>query len=138
MSKADTPAPLSFTTLNLPDKATYNAPDGSQVRLLLGLASGGMAHFRLPPGLIAHAVVHRTVEEIWYVLAGEGRIWRKLGAQEEVTELVPGTAITLPVGTQFQFRNDGADNLDVLGVTMPPWPGADEAVMIEGPWTPTL
>jgi len=26
----------------------------------------------------------------------------------------------------------------VLGITMPPWPGADEARAAAGPWTPTV
>jgi mannose-6-phosphate isomerase-like protein (cupin superfamily) len=25
----------------------------------------------------------------------------------------------------------------VLGITMPPWPGADEAIVVAGPWPPT-
>jgi mannose-6-phosphate isomerase-like protein (cupin superfamily) len=129
-------SPASFTTIVLPAQKTFAAPDGSEVRLLPELAGGGMAHFRLPPGCIAHAVVHRTVEEIWYVMTGQGRIWRKLGMQEEVTALAPGTALTLPVGTQFQFRNDGTIDLDILGITMPPWPGPDEAIKIDGPWPP--
>lgn len=137
MSTEDLSPPASFTTVLLPADKTIDAADGTEVRLLTGVAGGGMAHFRLPSGRIAHAVIHRTVEEIWYVLSGKGRIWRKLGTHEEVTELVPGTAITLPAGTHFQFRNDGTHDLDVLGITMPPWPGADEAVMIDGPWTPS-
>ena len=27
--------------------------------------------------------------------------------------------------------------LRVLGVTMPPWPGENEAIAVTGPWTPT-
>jgi len=53
------------------------APDGSEVRSLCGGARGGMALFTLRPGAVARAVVHRTVEEIWYVIAGIGRIWRR-------------------------------------------------------------
>jgi len=37
------------------------ADDGSDVRILLGLDRGGMAHFTLPPGQISTAVIHRTV-----------------------------------------------------------------------------
>jgi hypothetical protein len=25
----------------------------------------------------------------------------------------------------------------VIGTTMPPWPGADEAYHVDGPWTPS-
>ena len=113
------------------------APDGSEVRILCGGTSGGMALFTLQPGAVARAVVHRTVDEIWYVIGGAGRIWRRLHAREEIVALLPGVSVSLPVGTSFQFRSDGADPLVVVGVTMPPWPGAEEAVPVAGAWTPT-
>ncbi len=122
-------------TMRLPAAMDAAAPDGSEVRLLPSMAGGGLAHFRLKPGRVARAVAHRTVEEIWYVLAGQGRLWRRLGDIQETVALEPGVAITIPVGTHFQFRNDGPDDLDILGVTMPPWPGPDEAYFVEGPWT---
>lgn len=113
------------------------APDGSEVRLLCGVPRGGMATFTLPPGAVARAVVHRTVEELWYVVAGAGRIWRRLGAREDIVPLSPGVSVNLPVGTVFQFRSDGDTPLVVLGVTMPPWPGEGEAVRAAGTWEPT-
>lgn len=123
--------------MHLPAEATVLAPDGSEVRVLLGLAGGGMAHFHLAAGQVARAVVHRTVDEIWYVLQGRGEIWRRQGEREEVTELLPGVCLSLPVGTRFQFRAAADQAVSVLGATMPPWPGADEAVFVEGPWQPT-
>jgi mannose-6-phosphate isomerase-like protein (cupin superfamily) len=114
------------------------APDGSEVRVLCATPCGSMALFTLPAGGIARPVVHRTVEEIWYVVAGKGRIWRRLGGAEEVADLVPGLSLTIPAGTAFQFRNDGEARLDIVGVTMPPWPGADEADAAAGKWTATL
>ncbi|HXE24374.1 MAG TPA: hypothetical protein VN637_05755, partial [Roseiarcus sp.] len=50
------------------------APDGTAVRLLLSLAGGSMAHFELPAGAVSHGVRHRTVEEIWFMVGGRGRI----------------------------------------------------------------
>lgn len=130
------PSPAPFATMRLPAAMDAAAPDGSEVRLLPSTGSGGLAHFRLHPGHIAKAVAHRTVEEIWYVLAGQGRLWRRLGDMQETVVLEPGVAITIPVGTHFQFRNDGTDALDILGVTMPP-PGPDEAYFVDGPSTAT-
>jgi hypothetical protein len=52
----------AFATQALPRECTALAPDGSQVRVLLGLAGGGMAHFSLPPGQVSKAVAHRSVE----------------------------------------------------------------------------
>jgi mannose-6-phosphate isomerase-like protein (cupin superfamily) len=124
----------SFATLQLPAEPTVTAPDGSDVRVLLQLDSGSMAHFALAPGKVSRAIVHRSVEEIWYVLEGAGEMWRKSGAQEQVVALRPGTCITIPVGTQFQFRAAPSSSLAAVGITMPPWPGADEAHFVEGPW----
>ena len=114
------------------------APDGSEVRILCGLARGSLALFSLPPGAIARAVAHRTVEELWYVIAGRGRMWRQSGGGEEVVELEPGLSLGIPTGAHFQFRCDGQDELTILGVTMPPWPGTDEASSVKGIWPPTV
>jgi mannose-6-phosphate isomerase-like protein (cupin superfamily) len=109
------------------------APDGSEVRLLAALAGGSFAHFTLPAGGVSAPVSHRTVEEIWYVVAGEGEVWRKLGAEESVTPARPGVALTIPLGTHFQFRA-GAEGLSFVAVTMPPWPGPEEAYAVAGKW----
>lgn len=109
------------------------APDGSEVRLLAALKGGSFAHFTLPAGRVSAAVSHRTVEEIWHIVAGEGEVWRKLGDEESVTPARPGVALTIPLGTHFQFRA-GAEGLSFVAVTMPPWPGADEAFAVEGKW----
>jgi len=126
-----------FTTTTLPAASDAIAPDGSEVRLLCRLAGGSMAHFRLPPGGCARAVVHRSVEELWFVTAGEGEMWRRGDGQEEVVALRPGVAISIPVGTAFQFRAAAGSEVAVVGVTMPPWPGDDEAVPTDGPRRPT-
>lgn len=110
------------------------APDGSEVRTLAATGRGSMAHFRLNSGEISKAVAHRTVEEVWYILAGQGRMWRKLAGQEEVTQLRPGVSLTIPVGTAFQFSCDGTSPLEAVAVTMPPWPGAHEAYEVQGKW----
>lgn len=123
-----------FATMSLPSNTTVIAPDGSQVRVLLSLASGSMAHFQLDAGKISRAMEHRTVEEIWYVLSGQGQMWRQAGGHEETVELEPGVCLTIPVGTRFQFRASAAEALSAVGVTMPPWPGEAEAVPAEGPW----
>lgn len=127
-----------FLTKRLPVARDAVAPDGSDVRLLLGLDRGGMAHFELAPGETSVAVTHHTIEEIWYFLTGRGEMWRKLGGQEKVLPVDPGTCITIPVGTHFQFRSFGYEPLAALGVTMPPWPGDGEAYQVEGIWKPTV
>jgi mannose-6-phosphate isomerase-like protein (cupin superfamily) len=127
-----------FMTKRLPVAPDATAPDGSDVRILLGLDGGNMAHFELAPGQTSVAVAHHTVEEIWYFLSGRGEMWRKLGDQEEVVPVDPGVCITILVGTHFQFCSFGYEPLAALGVAMPPWPGEGEAYKVEGKWTPTV
>jgi mannose-6-phosphate isomerase-like protein (cupin superfamily) len=113
------------------------APDGSDVRVLLGLASGGMAHFELAPGQISKAVTHRTVEEIWYFLSGRGQMWRQQNGEASIVDVYPGVCLTIPLGTHFQFRSFGHEPLAAIGVTMPPWPGENEATVVTGKWDPS-
>ncbi len=126
-----------FATTTLPAEPTVIAPDGSDVRVLLGLQGGGMAHFELAPGQVSAAVTHRTVEEVWYVVAGRGQMWRRQGTREEITALVPGVCLTIPLGTQFQFRADAHEPVSAVAITMPPWPGEGEAIVVTGPWEPS-
>lgn len=123
-----------FVTALLPAERDVLAPDGSEIRLLPSVAGGSMVHCRLPPGAVSLAVRHRTVEELWYVLAGTGRLWRKDAAGEATVPLVTGTAVSIPLGAAFQFRNDSAVPLDIVIVTMPPWPGMEEADRVEDHW----
>ena len=129
---------VSFETMALPAEPTVLAPDGSEVRVLLQLAGGSLAHFRLQPGQTSIAVAHRSVEELWYVVSGRGEMWRKLGDAEETVELVAGSCVSIPVGTAFQFRCTGDEPFDAVAVTLPPWPGPDEAVAVEGAWQPRV
>jgi mannose-6-phosphate isomerase-like protein (cupin superfamily) len=128
----------NFYTQRLPAAPDATAPDGSQVRILLQATRGSMAHFTLAPGLVSRAVAHRTVEEIWYFLRGRGEMWRKRDGQEEVVAVEAGVCLTIPSGTQFQFRSSGSEPLSAIGVTMPPWPGEAEAYPVLGIWEPKL
>lgn len=127
----------TFETRLLPAVPDVVAPDGSDVRVLLALAGGSMAHFTLAPGAVSRAVAHRTVEELWYVVGGRGEMWRSYADVEEVTPLSAGVCVGLPVGTRFQFRVIGDEPLTIVGATMPPWPGEDEAVFVPGHWEST-
>ena len=48
-----------------------------------------------------------------------------------------GVCVTIPVGCRFPFRSFGPDPLAAVAITMPPWPGHDEAYLVDGPWQPT-
>lgn len=124
-------------TKHLPAEPDVIAPDGADVRILLAVGGGSMAHFEIGPNETSVAITHRTVEEIWYFVRGRGQMWRKRGDREEVVDVAEGVCITIPVGTEFQFRSFGYEPLSAIGVTIPPWPGAGEAVGAAGPWAAT-
>src|SRR5690348_2761758 len=91
-------------TRYLDDAPIELAPDGSTVRPLCritGLAS--FAHFTLDPGQISKAVSHVTLGEIWYIISGTGQMWRRHNTSHTTVELRPGTCLTIPPGTAFQF-----------------------------------
>lgn len=126
--------PAAFATLHADAAPSVTAPDGSRVQVLLRLRGGSMATFTLQPGQVSAAVTHRGVEELWFVIAGRGRMWRRDAAQQQIVALEPGLCLSVPLGTSFQFRCDGGAPLVAVAVTMPPWPGDGEAVGVEGPW----
>jgi mannose-6-phosphate isomerase-like protein (cupin superfamily) len=97
-----------------------------------------MAQFQLRAGQVARPVRHRTVEEIWYFLFGEGEMWRSDGSREDATKVSAGVCVTIAVGTRFQFRADPNGPLAAIAITMPPWPGEDEAEIVAGLWEPTV
>jgi mannose-6-phosphate isomerase-like protein (cupin superfamily) len=78
-------------------------------------------------------VAHRRVEEIWYILGGQGEMWRRQGGREEIVTLEPGICLTIPQSTDFQFRAAGDAPLRAVAITMAPWPGESEAIPVDGP-----
>ena len=127
-----------FKTIRLPVKSTISAPDGSDVRVLLKLSKGSLAHFELAPGKISKAGAHRTVDEIWFFLNGCGEFWRKSNEREEIVVVDEGVCITIPIGTHFQFRANGNESLSAIGVTMPPWSNEEEWYEVKGKWVSNL
>lgn len=113
---------------------TY-APDGSEIRLLIGtreLATrASLCEVTLSAGQVSRPIWHRRVEEIWYVLEGQGEVWRcPSGINEGDVATVavgPGDALTIPTGWRFQFRASTDAPLRFLCFTTPPWSGNDEA-----------
>ena len=128
---------VPFATGRPAERHDVLAPDGSQIGFLPQVKGGSMVHCTLPPGAVSLAVTHRTVDELWYVLAGEGELWRRQGEREEIVALTPHTAHSIPLGTWFQFRNLGTAPLAFVIVTTPPWPGMDEAIRVADDWPQT-
>jgi mannose-6-phosphate isomerase-like protein (cupin superfamily) len=123
-------------TRPFPETPDARSPAGADIRYLMEGATGNMIHSTVPAGQVNRATVHATVNEFWHVLSGRGEIWRRDERGEDVSVLEPGVSIDIPVGTAFQYRCTGTEALQFLCVSMPPWPGAEEATLIEGPWMP--
>jgi mannose-6-phosphate isomerase-like protein (cupin superfamily) len=120
----------NMKTIFLPEQYDYLALDNTEIRLLLEQAHhGGIAHGTMLPNSISEAITHKTVFETWFILSGTGKMWRKFGEQQRLDKLEPNTIIDMPLGVEYQFASDD-EPLVFLIVTMPPWPGADEAVLL--------
>ena len=109
------------------------APDGSEIYFLVDDADrASLVEVRLAAGLISRPVRHRTVEEIWYVTGGRGRIWRCApgSVQGETVAVRPGDAVRIPTGWAFQFAAAMESGLRFVCFTSPPWPGPEEAALL--------
>src|SRR3954471_17024465 len=93
----------TFTTTRLPKAPAAVAPDGTDVRLLLQLKQGSFAHFELAPGRTSFAVAHRTIEEIWFFLAGRGQVWRRNRCRRRQSRSMQASASQFPSGPSSSF-----------------------------------
>ena len=125
---------MPFQSRELSDAVDAIAPDGSEIRFLGETDRASMVHCTLPPGGVSKAVRHKSIEEIWHFLSGEGEVWRAFDGEEEVKPVTQGTSLTIPTGAHFQFRNTGPSPLRFVIATMPPWPGEQEAERVRDRW----
>lgn len=125
-------------TTPLPEKPDAKSPAGADIRFVMDGTTGNMIHSTVPAHQTNRATVHATVSEFWFVLEGQGEIWRDNGHESSVAGLIAGTSIDIPVGTKFQYRNISDSDLKFICITMPPWPGDDEASAVNGIWKPSI
>lgn len=125
-------------TTQLPEDAEARSPAGAYIRYLMDGKTGNMIHSTVPPRQVNKATMHATVSEFWYVLEGQGEIWRDDGKENQMDHLVPGTSIDIPMGTKFQYRNTADADLKFICVAMPRWPGEAEATYVDGIWKATV
>jgi len=126
-----------FLTASLNPEPDSTAPDGTAIRLLPRTEAGSMAHGTLPPGTVSRAIRHATVDEIWFVLAGAAEMWRMNEVAQSTVTIAANDSITIPVGTNFQFRTVGDEPFVFVMATMPPWSDASEAEFVTGRWQAT-
>ncbi len=109
------------------------APDGSEIYFrVVDAGSASVVEVVLRPGRTTRAIHHQTVEEVWYFLAGSGEVWLRSpdAAESETRSVVTGDVVVIPTCWDFQFRTSGEEALHFLCITVPPWPGAQEAIAV--------
>ena len=133
------PVPATLVPARAAGSPDTIAPDGSEVRFLLaahnGVTRASIVEITIQAGQVSRPVRHRTVEEAWYVLEGHGRVWRQAPGTDAgtIAEVGPGDSLAIPLGWAFQFGANDDAPMRFLCVTMPPWPGEDEATLLRFP-----
>ena len=118
------------------------APGASstEVARQYGISSGQLYTWRhallaAQPAAVTHTA-GRFADLVFSFWRGE--MWRQQDDRSETVDVYAGVSLTIPLETSFQFRSFGYEPLAAIGVTMPPWPGDGEAVVVAGPWQPTI
>lgn len=112
------------------DIPPYITKDGSEIRELLhpiqhGVRLQSLAEAIVPTG--ARTLFHRHLrtEEIYHVIAGQGRM--VLG--EESIEVSPGDSILIPPGTPHCIETTGAEPLRILCCCSPAYSHEDTELL---------
>jgi mannose-6-phosphate isomerase-like protein (cupin superfamily) len=111
---------------NLQQLRAFTTLDGSQIRELAGPAwtpvrKQSLAEATLPPGGETVEHYHVEAEEIYYFVAGSGRM--RLGGEED--DVAVGDCVVIPPGTRHKLWNAGAGPLVLLCCCAPAYSDAD-------------
>jgi mannose-6-phosphate isomerase-like protein (cupin superfamily) len=117
---------------NIARVPSFVTKDGSEIRELLAhrnsaIRNQSLAEARVAPGETTARHYHRRTEEVYYLLAGRGRMW----LDGEVQEVGAGDAIAIPCGKRHQITNVGAETLVLLCCCAPGYEH-DDTVLVEG------
>lgn len=83
----------------------------------IGAEKISMAVMYCPPGSTVRPLhSHRDIEEILYILEGEGEAW----VDGEVAPFKQGDAVLLPANSKHMVRNTGAASLRTCSIFSPP------------------
>ena len=107
---------------SLADAESFVTADGSTIRELFGLPTGGVEHqslaeATLAPGQATQRHYHRASEEIYFVLDGEG----EMELDGERRQVSPGDAVAIPAGSWHELRAEGDRPLRILCCCTPPY-----------------
>jgi mannose-6-phosphate isomerase-like protein (cupin superfamily) len=114
---------------NLRALEPFVTKDGSEIRELVGpawtpAANQSLAEATVPVGGATAEHYHVRTEELYYVVAGSGRM--RLGVEER--EVAVGDCIVIPPGVRHKLWNGGAEPLRVLCCCAPAYTHEDTVI----------
>lgn len=115
---------------NIEQVPAFTTKDGSEIRELLAsrnscIARQSLAEARLPPGGSTTLHYHPNTEEIYYILAGRGR----MQIDDDVRDVGPGDAIAIPPGARHTITNTGGETLKFLCCCAPGYENDDTVLL---------
>ena len=115
-----------FKVRRLEDAEPFITADGSTIRELFGAVSvpaqnQSLAEATVDPGGETEEHYHRTSEEIYVFVAGEGRL--RLGADERDVRV--GDNVLIPPGTVHKLWNTGTEPLVLFCLCAPAYSHED-------------
>lgn len=116
--------------VRLEQRESFITADGSSIRELVGIPSGNsnqqsVAEATVPPGGETVEHYHRTTEEVYLFVTGEGRM--RLGDEE--AEVQAGDTVVIPPGVKHKLWNPGPEPLVVLCCCAPPYRDEDTVLL---------
>jgi mannose-6-phosphate isomerase-like protein (cupin superfamily) len=117
---------------NLDDLTSFITADGSSIRELAGPAwtkarNQSLAEATVPPGSETAEHYHPKAEELYYFVAGAGRM--RLGDEE--ADVAVGDCVVIAPGTPHKLWNAGPEPLVLLCCCAPAY-SDDDTVMTGG------
>jgi mannose-6-phosphate isomerase-like protein (cupin superfamily) len=108
------------------DIEAFTTKDGSTIRELAGpswspVERQSLAEATVPPGGETAEHYHPDTEEIYYFVAGAGR----LRAGDDENEIAAGDCVVLPPGTPHKLWNPGPERLVLLCSCVPAYADSD-------------
>ena len=82
-----------------------------------GTAALSLAHIVIPPGKASLAHTHKVIEETYYILRGDARVF----LDNRQFNLAPSQAVLILPGQLHQIFNSGEADLEFLAICSPAW-----------------
>jgi mannose-6-phosphate isomerase-like protein (cupin superfamily) len=95
--------------------------DGSTIRELHHTSVQSLAEATLEVEQATERHYHRSAEEIYFVLKGQG----KMEVDGETSFLKPGDSVLIPAGAWHELENNGTSELRILCMCAPPYSHED-------------